>query len=408
MTTPLIKSTIILLLACPVSVKAQETPSKVPEQAAGPETTVKTKIGGVDKLESQVSELVIVGKGEHEDNFDFTRGDSLKIKATGANAQSLHEELKKVPVSSAVVLYLDGVRMANLPVTVSEARAGGALQLSFSLVRNPSDDENRKSWDMFLEKQKSYEMKPTVALAVGNAIPWDVQRPNSFTFRIAKTTTIFLIFLVGLLIFMAVFYLLVKNPAALRDSKDGFYSLGKSQMAFWGLLVVLTFVGVLFVTGTMERIPAQVLILLGISGATGLGAVVIGENKKTIRESENQATITKLREEQEKLEKEQLTASATFPQVSKDRLAAIKLNLGALSNQAQLVETGQFWRDILDDGNGLSFHRLQVVIWTVVLGSIFVWSVAQVMSMPEFPETLLVLMGISNGTYLGFKLPEKA
>jgi len=30
-----------------------------------------------------------------------------------------------------------------------------------------------------------------------------------------------------------------------------------------------------------------------------------------------------------------------------------------------------------------------------------------VASMPEFPETLLVLQGISAGTYLGFKIPEK-
>jgi hypothetical protein len=404
---PLIQSTIILLLAWPVWVTAQETPSKVPNQATGTETQVKARPGGDDKKESQVSELVIVGKGEGEANFDFTMGDSLKIKATGANAQSIREELKKVDISRAVTLYLDGVRMANLPVTVSEAKPGSALQLRFTLVRKSSDDENRKSWDMFLEKQTGYEMKPAVALAVGNAIPWDVQRPNSFTFYIAKATTIALIFSVGLLIFVTAFYLLVKNPAALRDSKDGFYSLGKSQMAFWGLLVVLTFVGVLFVTGNMERIPAQVLVLLGISGATGLGAVVIGENKKSMKESENRVTATKLREEQEKLEKEQLAAPATFTQASKDRLAAIKLDIEALSNQAQPVEPGRFWRDICDDGNGFSFHRFQVVIWTGVLGGIFVWSVAQVMSMPEFPETLLVLMGISNGTYLGFKIPEK-
>jgi hypothetical protein len=66
-----------------------------------------------------------------------------------------------------------------------------------------------------------------------------------------------------------------------------------------------------------------------------------------------------------------------------------------------------FWSDICSDGNGLGFHRLQVVIWTLILGAVFVWSVAQVASMPEFPETLLVLQGISAGTYLGFKIPEK-
>jgi hypothetical protein len=158
----------------------------------------------------------------------------------------------------------------------------------------------------------------------------------------------------------------------------------------------------------MERIPQQVLIVLGISGATGLGAILIGENKKSRSESEAQTAIAKLREEQEKLEKESLAAPSTFPQASKDRLAAIKSEIQELSKPAPVVESGGFWRDLCDDGNGLSFHRLQLVIWTVVLGVVFVWSVAEVMSMPEFPETLLVLMGISNGTYLGFKFPEKS
>ena len=90
--------------------------------------------------------------------------------------------------------------------------------------------------------------------------------------------------------------------------KDGPYSLGKSQMAFWGLLVVLTFAGVWVLADTMERIPPQVLILLGISGATGLSAVVIGENKKVGKQSEIHNAITKLQEEQQKLEKEQLAA----------------------------------------------------------------------------------------------------
>jgi hypothetical protein len=51
---------------------------------------------------------------------------------------------------------------------------------------------------------------------------------------------------------------------------------------------------------------------------------------------------------------------------------------------------------------------LQVVIWTLVLGVVFVVSVIQTMSMPEFPGSLLILMGVSNVTYLGFKIPEKA
>ena len=211
-----------------------------------------------------------------------------------------------------------------------------------------------------------------------------------------------------LAIFMGAYYLLVKNPTALRDAKGGYYSLGKSQMAFWGLLVVLTFAGIWFLTGTMEHIPSQVLTLLGISGATGLSAVVIGENKDSANESELQVEITTLREEQQRLEREQLTAAGAFPQISETRLVEIKSKIDELSQQPAPAQSAGFWKDICDDGNGLSFHRLQVVIWTVVLGVVFIGSVTRAMSMPEFSETLLILLGISNGTYLGFKIPEKS
>jgi hypothetical protein len=71
------------------------------------------------------------------------------------------------------------------------------------------------------------------------------------------------------------------------------------------------------------------------------------------------------------------------------------------------LETMAGWfTDIISDGTGVSFQRLQVVIWTVILGFVFAWTVANTCSMPEFENTLLVLMGISNGLYLGFKIPE--
>jgi hypothetical protein len=46
--------------------------------------------------------------------------------------------------------------------------------------------------------------------------------------------------------------------------------------------------------------------------------------------------------------------------------------------------------------------------WTLILGVIFVGSVYHNLEMPQFSATLLGLMGISSGTYLGFKVPEKA
>ena len=65
-----------------------------------------------------------------------------------------------------------------------------------------------------------------------------------------------------------------------------------------------------------------------------------------------------------------------------------------------------FWIDLLDDGSGVSLHRLQILVWTFVLAGIFIVTVWRTLAMPEFSGGLLALMGISSGTYLGFKVPE--
>jgi hypothetical protein len=67
-----------------------------------------------------------------------------------------------------------------------------------------------------------------------------------------------------------------------------------------------------------------------------------------------------------------------------------------------------FVNDLLREGSSVSFHRFQIAVWTIVLAIIFVRSVWHDLAMPEFDTTLLALMGISSGTYLGFKLPDKA
>ena len=295
----------------------------------------------------------------------FRLGETLQISLRDACAAQLTQELAQREVGDAVQLRLDNVAMAKLPVTVSQGPNSGELILAFHLVRVPQEAENRTSWDQLLgKKHKSFVMPLPVALTIG-AKPayaaYAAQSPSPFRFYVATGKQVFWTAGLCLLLFFASFSLLVASPSALRDSRHGLYSLGKSQMAFWGLLVMLSFAGVWLLTGAMERIPEQVLILLGISGATGLSAIVISNNKQSGR------------------------GAATQPH-----------------------PTHGFWRDICNDGNGLSFHRMQVVAWTIFLGLVFVRSVVHVMSMPEFPETLLVLMGISNGVYLGFKIPEQA
>jgi hypothetical protein len=177
--------------------------------------------------------------------------------------------------------------------------------------------------------------------------------------RFAAYVAVFLVFLV-------LFLWLEKSSGILRDTgpnpgagKMRPYSLGRSQMAFWFFIVFASFAFIQLVTRSYNTITPQALTLMGISAATYLGAAVVDSSK---------------------------SAAATA---------------------APALASESFLMDILTDVNGISLHRFQLMVWTVALGFIFVSSVFSSLAMPQFNETLLGLMGISSGTYIGFKFPEK-
>ena len=64
-------------------------------------------------------------------------------------------------------------------------------------------------------------------------------------------------------------------------------------------------------------------------------------------------------------------------------------------------------RDLVNDVNGPTIHRWQILIWTLVFGGIYAYSVYANLVTPNFSDNLLALMGISGATYIGFKIPEK-
>lgn len=68
----------------------------------------------------------------------------------------------------------------------------------------------------------------------------------------------------------------------------------------------------------------------------------------------------------------------------------------------------RLFADWLSEGatDKYSFHRFQMLAWTLLLGAVFVATVVTDRSMPEFNTMTLTLLGISAGTYLGFKFPE--
>jgi hypothetical protein len=62
--------------------------------------------------------------------------------------------------------------------------------------------------------------------------------------------------------------------------------------------------------------------------------------------------------------------------------------------------------DLLSEDGEITLHRFQMLAWTLGLGVIFTFKVISELKMPDFPAEVLALMGISAGTYLGFRIPE--
>jgi hypothetical protein len=395
------------LLAYVPQAAAQDAPGEISAASQPHDSVVTDEIQDVQK-----GRLFIVGKneGKNKEDFLFKMGERVHIKATGQIARKLKMELEQTGATRTPILLFDGIRMANLPSAISQLDDGNTLRFSFYLDRNSALKDSREAWDMLFKSKNEYVMPIEVTLAVSNELPLVVQSAHPFCFYVAPTSEILSIIAGALLILFVSYYLIANKTNMLRDQDTGYYSLGKSQMAFWGLLVVLAFVGVWILTGTMEYIPQQALILLGISGATGLSAILIGNSKKGVQDG-TAKNVTELRQEEQNLKEQKEKNPAAFAQENESQLTAISQKIAELSlqpgNPPQPVQSRGFWRDICDDGNGVSFHRLQVVIWTLVLGTVFIGYVADGMSIPEFPETLLILMGISNLTYLGFKIPEK-
>jgi hypothetical protein len=164
-------------------------------------------------------------------------------------------------------------------------------------------------------------------------------------------------FIVGLAAFLAAVLALVfaaQISAVLRDGNaTSTYSLARVQMAFWLYLISAAFIFIWLVTGDYNGVlTSQSLTLIGISGTTGL--------------------------------------------------MAINVNSGAVP-----AASGGFLQDILSDNGGVALHRLQIVVWTAILGVVFFAEIYRSFRLPTFDSNLLILMGISGVTYVGFKFNEK-
>src|SRR5258706_2410438 len=254
-----------------------------------------------------------------------------------------------------IVLFLDGMPIKGDQAESCDPVAG---HVRYRLLRTKDDDA---AWHTLLGSPPGYTH--TVDISVGSDQQFSVPSTATFMLEIIPHEQ-FLIFLALLALSLAIFIYLCRTTSLVRSGTHPVphmrpYSLSLFQMSFWFFLVIAAYVFMWLITDELDTITDSVLGLIGIGAATALGAVLIEKNK-------------------------------TGPQPDEP---------GGTSKG--------FLNDVMSDPNGVSLHRFQMFVWTLVLGVIFIGSVYKNLEMPEFSATLLGLMGISSGTYLGFKVPEK-
>ena len=295
--------------------------------------------------------------------------------------------------------------------------------------------ENKQVWVDLLGEP--HGIRKPVAFSVGleNQSPFDSKYDQSNPLALTVISPaygvlalIIVALTLVLLIWLAGKTSLIRNGGVCPvPGKKKPYNLGRAQMAFWFFLIYASYVTIWLITDALDTITASLLALMGISAGTAFCEAMIDSGKLSANSNQLESlSAEKLSLEQSipelQAQVDSLNAKSTLlpedtanrdslnaqVQTSRTRLAQINQQIQANTPSADEGVSHGFLRDILSDGSGYSFHRFQIFAWTIVLGIIFVSSVYNNLTMPEFSATLLGLMGISSGTYIGFKFPEKA
>jgi hypothetical protein len=290
------------------------------------------------------------------------------------------------------VLFLNGQEMKG--VFGVEEYPG---MLVFQLQRTT---DNQDAWKPVLSRPGLAPVSLVLSVGLPGRPPVPTQW-NDFQLTVLHTDWLAawgILFLIAL----SFFSYAAKKSSMLRESgpippdapagAEAAFSLGRCQMAWWFFIILAAYLFLFMVTWNFDTITAGTLGLMGIAAATAMAGATVDTSKNSTMAAE----------------KAQLQIeAASVPPPSAVRAVQITDSIAELDKQLRTPLHTTWLDDLLSDANGLSFHRFQMFVWTIVLGMIFVISAYTDLLMPDFSATLLGLMGISAGTYVGFKFPEQ-
>jgi hypothetical protein len=347
-------------------------------------------------------------------------GDIIAVKV--ANLAKLYDSACR---NRTIVLFLNGQPINALSPFPPTSPSDNVLDF----VLHPTD-ASKSSWAAILG-WPTFSPRP-ITVSIGFADQFPLKATNG-TLPILDLTIIpagwFLLWLVIFAGMVAVFFVSAHKSNIIRDgnpinpdvsSIKGTYSLAKTQGAWWFFVILAAYLFIGIITGDFSNsINSTALILLGIGAGTVLGSAAIDAQNTAPDELEaEQKKAVSLKADLQQLHTDISnlnTARNAVPRPTDDILRQNASQLAQkqeekaqkLSAYKKLMRYSEgFLTDILSDANGISFHRFQIFAWTIVLSVIFIKEVYTNLAMPVFNTTLMGLLGLSAGTYLGLKIPE--
>ncbi len=256
---------------------------------------------------------------------------------------------KKRDTLSEIILYINGNAMYDMAVVNFDKEEH---ELLFHLDRNSKF--LIKFFPEFPYLWSTLPVSVSAGYKSGLILPVEPGvKPLSLEY-VSRGSMIFsIIFIITILV---TFIILAATSNLIRIADDNSpFSLALTQLAFWSIVIASSFIYIWIVTDALPPITGSTLVLLSVSALTTAGAKLV--------------------------------------------------DIRAGSNN-QLARSISFLEDILQDEIGYSVHRAQMFMWTVIMVIIFVTNVIRFQQIPQLDESLLALMGISSGTYVGLKTME--
>ena len=316
-------------------------------------------------------------------------GSEVTLAVEHAVETDFDEETEPDP--ARLVLFLEGKPLPGTRARVGKSQLNEdgttTTLLTFRIVRDLSTETARKNWKDVIVAARARRIL-TVSTGLETGAPARTRAEAEFQIIEANRLVLWLF---AALAIGGAFLWVAGRTGMLRDGEppteetmnpsSRTFSMARVQMAVWTVIVLLSFLYVWLLTREFNGvITSTALVVMGVATGTLASAAGVDSHK--------------LKSNEESLEEEERKPDAAPEKVI------------SLARQLRVTKSEGFFKDMLTSAEGPSLHRLQFLAWTMVLMAVFIVGVWETLTMPIFDDTLLALMGISSGAYVGLKVPE--